>query len=348
MGDPAGVGPETIAKAWREEHFHVQRQIVAVGDPEVFRRAVALFGELTDVVPVDGPRQVESTVDLMPVIACGGEARDVPPATVDRRGGQAAFESVRRAADLALTGHVDALVTAPLHKTALARAGHDYPGHTELLGDFCGVADPAMMLYLPPGPRLAGTAGLGVTHATLHNSLRAVFDKISLERIVSCAERTRTAMTALGGGHRIAVCALNPHAGENGLFGDEELETIGPAVNACRAAGWHVTGPLPADTLLLRAVAGEFDGVVAMYHDQGHIALKLLGMHEAVNITLGLPIIRTSVAHGTAFDLAWRGLAESKGVVAAVDTADKLVSSKRDSIRAASQAANGSSFQHHA
>jgi 4-hydroxythreonine-4-phosphate dehydrogenase len=164
-----------------------------------------------------------------------------------------------------------------------------------------------------------------VVHVTLHQSLRSVFDDLSAEKIVAKCRLADGVMRRLGVEQpRLAVCALNPHAGEDGLFGNEEQTMIAPAVATAQREGLNVTGPIPADTLMLRARDGEFDAVVAMYHDQGHIALKLLGMHEAVNITLGLPIVRTSVAHGTAFDRAWQGTARSEGMVAAVDTAVKL------------------------
>jgi 4-hydroxythreonine-4-phosphate dehydrogenase len=233
-----------------------------------------------------------------------------------------------------LANRVDAICTAPLHKVALHQAGHDYPGHTELLAELCGVCEFAMMLYLGPSDRVRGRAGLGVVHVTLHTALRRVFDLLSREQIVSKICLADGVMRRLiGSPPRIGVCALNPHAGEEGLFGDEEQSLIEPAVKQAAAAEIDVHGPFPADTLLLRAAGGEFDGVVAMYHDQGHIALKLLGMHRAVNITLGLPIVRTSVAHGTAFDLAWQGRAETSGLEEAVRVASLLSRQRCDGER---------------
>jgi 4-hydroxythreonine-4-phosphate dehydrogenase len=244
---------------------------------------------------------------------------------VDARSGEAAFRAVQLAARLALDGEIGGIVTAPLSKAALHAAGHPYPGHTELLAEICGVSDFAMMLYLPPGEAVRSPHGLGVAHVTLHQSLRSVFDNLTLDAIVAKCRLADRVMRRLGVDRpRLAVCALNPHAGEDGLFGDEERAIIAPAVEVARRDGLNVTGPIPTDTLMLRARDGEFDAVVAMYHDQGHIALKLLGMHAAVNITLGLPIVRTSVAHGTAFDRAWQGTARSDGMVAAILTAAKL------------------------
>jgi 4-hydroxythreonine-4-phosphate dehydrogenase len=221
---------------------------------------------------------------------------------------------------------VDGIVTAPLSKAALHAAGHPYPGHTELLAETCGANDYAMMLYLPPGDSVRSPIGLGVVHVTLHQPLRSVFASLTPGAIVSKCQLANGIMRRLGARHpRLAVCALNPHAGEEGLFGNEECTIIAPAVDEARGAGLEVSGPYPADTLMMRARDGEFDAVIAMYHDQGHIALKLLGMHSAVNITLGLPIVRTSVAHGTAFDRAWHGTARPDGMVAAILTAARLV-----------------------
>ena len=247
------------------------------------------------------------------------------PGTVDARGGQAAYDALVAAARLALAGQVDALTTGPLHKAALWRAGHEYPGHTELLAELCGVDDFAMMLYLGPGAEVRGPAGLAIVHVTLHMALADVFAALNEEAILSKARLVAGVMTEFKGSRpRVGVCALNPHAGEEGLFGDEERTMIRPAVERGLAEGLDLVGPLPADTLIGQARDGQFDAVVAMYHDQGHIAIKLLAMHRAVNVTLGLPIVRTSVAHGTAFDLAWQGRAEIAGMVEALRVASRL------------------------
>jgi 4-hydroxythreonine-4-phosphate dehydrogenase len=216
-----------------------------------------------------------------------------------------------------------------LNKAALWEAGHHYPGHTELLAELCGVRDFAMMLYLPPDAELAAAAGLGVVHVTLHMALREALAAISTPAIAAKIRLADQIMRTLKGTQpSIGVAAVNPHAGEGGLFGDEESRLIEPAVAAARAAGINVVGPLPADTLMVRAAAGDFDAVVAMYHDQGHIALKLLGMHRAVNVTLGLPIVRTSVAHGTAFDLAWQKKANTSSMLEAVCVAAQLAGAR--------------------
>jgi 4-hydroxythreonine-4-phosphate dehydrogenase len=337
LGDPTGIGPEIIAAAWSSPELHELGRAFVVGRPEVLRRAVALRGVAAMVVEIRSPEEAESSPLQLPCLACGSdEAAAAPPATIDARGGQAAYDALVTAARLALAGRVDGIVTAPLHKAALWEAGHHYPGHTELLAELCGVHDVAMMLYLAPGERVRGPIGLGVAHVTLHMALREVFEHITVENILSRIRLADGVMRAMrsGGetlrqpGPRIGVCALNPHAGEQGLFGDEEQRVIRPAVEQAQAKGFVADGPLPSDTLLSRAAAGHFDAVVAMYHDQGHIALKLLDMHRAVNITLGLPIVRTSVAHGTAFDLAWQGRAEWSGLVEATRVAAKLANSE--------------------
>jgi 4-hydroxythreonine-4-phosphate dehydrogenase len=355
LGDPTGIGPEIIAAAWSSPELHELGRAIVVGHPEVLRRAVALRGVAAKVVEISSPADAESSPSQLPCLACGSdEAAEAAPATIDPRGGQAAYDALVTATRLAVAGRVDGIVTAPLHKAALWEAGHRYPGHTELLAELCGVRDVAMMLYLAPSERVRGPIGLGVAHVTLHMALREVFEHVTVESILSrirlahrvmralsddqsnrhtpgavrslvpadLADGTRSVPAALG--PRIGVCALNPHAGEQGLFGDEEQRVIRPAVEQARAEGFLAEGPLPSDTLLSRAAAGHFDTVVAMYHDQGHIALKLLDMHRAVNITLGLPIVRTSVAHGTAFDLAWQGRAEWRGLVEATRVAAKL------------------------
>lgn len=331
LGDPAGVGPETIVGAWREPSVHAWCDAVVVGRPEILRRAARLLDVPVHVVEVDCPEDAASDPETIPCLVSGSaDAVEVPPARIDARGGQAAYDALRMAAELALAGRVDGITTAPLNKAALAEAGHDFPGHTELLAHLCGVRDVAMMLYLDRGPLVHGRAGLGVVHVTLHSALRLIFEQLSVGRIQLAAGLADAVMRSLiddpaAFAPRIGVCALNPHAGEQGLFGCEELQVIQPAVELCRSTGLSIEGPLPADTVFVRAAAGDFDAVVAMYHDQGHIALKLLGMHRAVNITLGLPIIRTSVAHGTAFDLAWQGKAACQGMREALRVAARLV-----------------------
>jgi 4-hydroxythreonine-4-phosphate dehydrogenase len=234
------------------------------------------------------------------------------------------------AADLALEGRIDAITTLPLNKEALRAGGVRHPGHTEILAERCGVVDHAMMLYIGP-PSGATDVGLGVLHATLHVPLRRVFELLTVPAVEAKILLADRALRPLTGGRspRVAVAGLNPHAGEGGLFGDEEIRIIAPAVARARALGINVAGPFSADTLFARAIAGDFDAVVAMYHDQGHVALKTLGFENAVNVTLGLPIVRTSVAHGTAYDIAWSGQARTSSLVEAVRVAARLVLGRR-------------------
>jgi len=328
MGDPAGVGPEIVAGTWTETVVHEWCRPFVIGHPEILRRAVRIWQTNTRVVEIGSPEEAEPSVDEIPCLRCGSDdVLGIKPCRVDARAGQAAYDAVVTAGRLALEGRIDAITTAPLQKKALHAAGHKHPGHTELLAELCGVSDFAMMLYLGPDDTIVSPAGLTVVHVTLHTALRNVFGLLSREEILAKARLADKFMRRLMGRRatpRIGVAALNPHGGEEGLFGDEERSIIGPAVEQGLAEGLKLEGPLPADTLMVRARDGHFDAVVAMYHDQGHIALKLLGMYRAVNVTLGLPIVRTSVAHGTAFDIAWQRRAEIGSMIEAVRVAALL------------------------
>ncbi|MBW3542829.1 MAG: 4-hydroxythreonine-4-phosphate dehydrogenase PdxA [Planctomycetes bacterium] len=343
LGDVAGIGPEVTARACADERVRSVCTPIVVGHAGVLRRAVELTGVDLGIDEVDGPDEPSprvATRGLGPQspysVACwnpsGDEAAKVAAGRLDARAGRAAYEWLLAAAGAALEGRVDGIVTAPLNKAALHAAGHRYPGHTEILAEVCGVSRYAMMLHLPPRPGLAESHGLSVAHVTLHTSLASVPRLLTVGSVVERIELLADFLHNLAKPDpRIGVCALNPHAGEEGLFGDEESQIIRPAVeraareltNGARA-GVSVEGPLPADTLFRRAVDGEFDGVVAMYHDQGHIALKLLGFGRAVNVTLGLPIVRTSPSHGTAFDIAWQGVARAEGMIDAIQVAARL------------------------
>ena len=326
MGDPAGVGPETIVGAWTRIQEYCRPLVL--GHPEILRRAVELWETGAEVIAIDLPEDAEPSPEIIPCLKCGSDdVLEITPGTIDARAGQAAHDAVLKAARLALAGDVDAITTAPLHKEALNQAGHVYPGHTELLAELCGVDDFAMMLYLAAGETIRSPDGLAVVHVTLHTALKDVFAQLTERAILSKARLIDDFMRRIkGSAPKIGVCALNPHGGEGGLFGREELTIIGPAIQSGMAQNLYLEGPFPADTLMIDAAAGKFDAVVAMYHDQGHIALKLLGMHGAVNITLGLPIIRTSVAHGTAFDLAWQRRAKPGSMIEAVRIAALMAS----------------------
>jgi len=333
MGDPSGVGPEIVVGAWTETSVHDWCRPLVVGHPEILRRAIEFWQMGLRVVEIDSPEDAHPDPGTIPCLRCGSDdVLEVPPRTIDARAGRAAYDAVVLAAELAMAGRVDAITTAPLHKEALNRAGFDYPGHTELLADLCRTDDFAMMLYLGPEDETSGSAGLAVVHVTLHTAMKEVFAKMTEEAVLSKARLADRFMARLMNGRpRIGVCALNPHCGEGGLFGEEERTIIRPAIERGLAEGLQLEGPLATDTLMVHARDGRYDAVVAMYHDQGHIALKLLGMHRAVNVTLGLPIIRTSVAHGTAFDIAWQQHAETGSMIEAIRVAARLATSVSDS-----------------
>lgn len=337
MGDPAGIGPEIIVKAWRKLAANSEFRFVVFGRRAWLQHEVAqvnpgleiqLLANIDEVQTLD-PKQTVS------VMECGRDAADsAAVGQVSAAAGQAAFDFLESAIAATLTGTTDAIVTLPINKEAIRLAGHEFPGHTEILADRCGVQNFAMMLYVPEGQDAGAEIGIGVVHTTLHQSLRSALDDMSTEEILAKCRLAHDFATAslaqlgINRAARIAVAALNPHAGENGLFGDEEARIISPAVAQARAAGIECYGPISCDTLMGRAVSGEFDMVVAMFHDQGHIALKLLGMHKAVNVTLGLPIVRTSVAHGTAFEIAGTGQADHTSLLKAVAVAKRLVRQK--------------------
>ncbi len=348
IGDPAGIGAEVIVGAWGDARVHQWCRPVVLGHPAVISRAVRLLGSTAEVREVATVEEAAPTINLIPVVnVCRDDAADAPPCQVDPRAGQAAYDALVAAAQLALAGRIDAITTAPLHKAALWQAGHHYPGHTELLAELCGVQDFAMMLYLAHDEQVLSPGGLGVVHTTLHMSLRDALAALSTEAVLEKIRLADAAMRPLiSGAPRIGVCALNPHGGEAGLFGNEETTLIEPAVKIAQREGLQVEGPCPTDTLMVRARDGEFDAVVAMYHDQGHIALKLLGMHRAVNVTLGLPIIRTSVAHGTAFDLAWQGRAKSSSMIEAIRVAAELARRRATPRVAAAQIATPPTATH--
>jgi 4-hydroxythreonine-4-phosphate dehydrogenase len=315
MGDVAGIGPEIITRGWAG--LQTLCSPVVVGDPERLRRAASLNGQTLDVIPVRHPAEITASADIAPcLLATKADLRHVVSGRVSGVAGQAAYDFLCTAIDLTLAGEADGIVTAPLHKEGLHAAGIRHPGHTEILAERTGVTDFAMVLY---------TDGIAVAHVTLHMALREVFQHLTTTAVLEKARLLDGLMRRLlGRPPRIGVAALNPHASDGGLFGDEEAQIIRPAVEAACRAGMNVAGPWPSDTLFVRARDGAFDAIVAMYHDQGHIALKLLGGLRAVNICAGLPIVRTSVAHGTAYDIAGRGLADATSLIEAARIAAVL------------------------
>jgi 4-hydroxythreonine-4-phosphate dehydrogenase len=323
MGDAAGVGPEIVVGALATPEAGVPEGAVVVGDAGRLRLAAEVLGSDVEIAVVEHPG------DPVPAgaIACVDLALidpGLPWGKLSAEAGEAAFRFVERAVALAQEGAVDAICTAPLNKEALHLAGRRYPGHTELLAELTRTDDYAMMLATP---------ALRVIHVTTHIGLIDAIAAITPARVERVVELGLGTLRASGIAQpRVAICGINPHAGEGGLFGHgEEAEKIEPAVAALRARGADVSGPLPADTAFFRAVRGDFDLVVAMYHDQGHGPVKVLGLDEGVNVTVGLPVIRTSVDHGTAFDIAGTGKADPASLRAALREAVRLTGARAGS-----------------
>ncbi len=326
MGDPSGVGPEIILKALSVEELWATCRPLVIGDWRILERAAGWLGSAVDLQPqhferVDAPQDGHYLPGMLTLLDLKNADSDAcPVGQVSPQSGKAAVEYVFRACDLAMAGQVDAVVTAPLNKAAINLAGFHYSGHTELLAERTG-ADKVSMLLV--GPKLR------VVHVSTHVALQEAMQRVTRQRVEQVINIADQSARALGIAHpRIAVAGLNPHAGEGGLFGDQEAREILPAVQAARARGMDVSDPQPPDTVFLRAVQGEYDIVVAMYHDQGHIPMKLLAFDEGVNVSMGLPIIRTSVDHGTAFDIAGTGKARETSLLAAIDVAVKMVRAK--------------------
>lgn len=302
IGDPAGIGPEVVIKALADPGVAALAEWKLVGD-------AAVLGWASKVTGLQLPPNAE-------VVNVGAlEPKSWTPGQLSAACGRAALAYIREGVRLCLERRADALTTAPVNKEAVTLAGEKFSGHTEYIAALCGVEEPRMLLA---GSRLR------VVHVSTHVPLRRACE-LDTARILRTIELGGEAIQRMGLAHpRIAVCGLNPHAGENGLFGEEDARSIAPAVTQACARGWNCCGPLPADTVFLRAVRGEFDLVVAMYHDQGHIPAKLVDFEGTVNVTLGLPIIRTSVDHGTAFDIAGRNVANPANMKAALRLAARM------------------------
>ena len=321
MGDPAGIGPEIVAKTFAQGGFREENRALVVGDAAILARAVDLLGLDLRVHVIPEPEDArfeEGTVDLLQA----GEPlpADLPFGELDARAGAAAFEYVQRATGLASAGRVAAIATAPLNKEAMHLGGHRYPGHTEILAQLTGTEDYAMMLVTPE---------LKVIHVSTHVALREAVERATEERELAVIRLAHGSMRKLGVANpRVAVAGLNPHAGEHGLFGTEDAEQIKPAVERARGEGIDASGPHAPDTVMMRARQGAFDVVVVQYHDQGHIPIKLMGFDTGVNVTVGLPFFRTSVDHGTAFDIAGTGKADGRSMRAALDLARELAAAR--------------------
>lgn len=317
LGDPAGVGPEVTVRGVADELTKGRATPVVVGDARVVRRAVEMFSPEISVIAVDSPRDAEvgsKIINVLDLANC--DPKNFEIGEIAAYTGNAAYEYVVRAAELCLSGDADGIVTAPLNKKAMVMAGHEFDGHTGLLAHLCNVDTQYMIL---------GSPKLRVIHLTTHLSLVDALKRVETDRIVKCTRAANEHAKQLGFSKpRIAVCGVNPHSGDGGLFGVEEAEEIAPAIEILRGEGIDADGPVSPDSAYRIAYEGGYDIVVAMYHDQGHIPMKLAAFETGVNVTVGLPIIRTSVDHGTAFDIAWEGKADHANMVAAIEYAYKL------------------------
>ena len=317
MGDASGIGPEVIMKALAHPEVQTLCRPLVIGDAERLRTAGRIVGSRLTVDSLSEASEAHYAPDAVDCIDLKLIPKDHPFGQISTLSGEGSFRYIERAVKIVEAGEADGICTAPLSKEALHAAGHKYPGHTELLAYLTHTPEVSMMLTSPK---------LRVIHVTTHMGLIDAIAKIEpglVERVITRAQETlvRAGIAA----PRIGVCGINPHAGENGLFGrGEEAEKIAPAIAACQAKGWNVKGPLPADTLFFLAARGDFDIVVAMYHDQGHGPIKVLGLEAGVNITVGLPVIRTSVDHGTAFDIAGTGIADERSLIEALRQAVDL------------------------
>lgn len=327
MGDPAGVGPEIIVKACARLQDRLaagELRLLVIGSRTALEAARTALGSTLDIP------EVQEGDASWPALAClqaGPEGEPIRPGVLSADGGRFAYLAVERAVRLAQAGRIQGLVTGPLNKEALNKAGYHFAGHTEMLAELTGVRGSVMML---------AHGNMRVSHVTTHIALQDVPARLTPERLRYVIDLTHRALAGLAlPRRRIAVAALNPHAGEGGLFGRQDIDISEPVIARCVAEGLDVVGPVPGDTVFVKLRAGQYDAVVAMYHDQGHIPVKLLGFNvnpetgtwdalSGVNITLGLPIIRTSVDHGTAFDIAGKGIANELSLIEAIEYAEAL------------------------
>ncbi len=321
LGDPAGTGPELITRAFAEPEVRAVSRPVVIGDAAAVRAALAITRVPASVRTISKPAEAGDdpafidVVDLANVDLAALERGRASPAA-----GRAAYEAIKRAVELTLAGEAQAVVTSAINKAALHAAGFHYDGHTELLAELCGKPKVTMML-------VAGK--LRVCHVSTHVSLATAISRARPERILEVVRLAHDGVRRLGIEHpHIAVAGLNPHAGEGGLFGTEEIEFIAPAVAEANRRGFRVSGPFAGDTVFFRTLQGEFDCAIAMYHDQGHVAAKMLGIWQGVNVTLGLPIVRTSVEHGTDFANAGQGTGDPRSLVQALKLAATMAATR--------------------
>ncbi len=317
MGDPAGVGPEVLPRACANAEVNRRARVLAVGDARILRRALT-FPNMPEIEirSVEKPEDGDYRPSVLNVIDLGNLApEDCALGAVDARCGRAAYEYIERSVELAMSGAVDAVSTPPINKESLHAAGVPYIGHTEIFGALTGTPDPLTIFEVK---------NTLVFFLTRHVSLRDACDLVTKERLVSYIRRSFAAMKQLGVREgTMAVAGLNPHCGEHGLFGDEEMKEVYPAVAELQHEGYPVVGPIGADSVFFQAFEGKYSSVMSLYHDQGHIATKSVDFYRTVSITAGMPILRTSVDHGTAFDVAGKGVASSVGMEEAILVAAK-------------------------
>ncbi len=331
MGDPAGIGPEIAAKTFASKTVFEKCSPILIGNADIMAEAIKITKtklNINKISKVEDAKFEFGTIDIYHIDA---NLSEIKHAVISAAAGDLAFKAIKKAIELAMAGEVDGTVTGPIHKAAINQAGHHFSGHTEIYAHFTNTEKYAMLL---------ADEKIKVTHVTTHVSLRQACDMVKKERVLDVIRLTNNALKRIGiENPRVGVAGLNPHAGDNALFGTEEVEEIRPAVEAAKAEGIIVDGPFPPDTLFALANGGSFDGCVAMYHDQGHIPFKLVGFIwdeekqamksvKGVNITIGLPIIRTSVDHGTAFEIAGKGIASPDALIYAIDYAIKLHKNK--------------------
>ncbi|ERF79581.1 4-hydroxythreonine-4-phosphate dehydrogenase PdxA [Gallibacterium anatis] len=321
MGDAAGIGAEIIVKSLSDKHLYEIAQPIVIGDKKMMQRALDLLQSPLKINVVENLDNLNTKYGTIDLVDLDNVPADLPYSQVDPRAGKAAYEYVEKAVQYAMANKIQAVVTAPLNKEALHAGGKMFPGHTEILAQLSGTKDYSMMLV---------SEKLRVIHVTTHVQLRKACDLVKKERVLTVIKLADENAKMLGFKQpRVAVAGLNPHSGENGMFGDEDRKEIVPAVEAAKQLGINACGPIPPDTVFHRAAnLNEFDIVVVMYHDQGHIPIKLLGFDTGVNVTVGLPFIRTSVDHGTAFPIAGKGIADSKSMTESLYLAAQMAQIK--------------------
>ena len=319
LGDPCGIGPEVIAKTLSMQEITNRCTPLVVGNADILRKAIQLTTKELSIEVVKSPAQITPNPGCISVLDIENfDAIDVQPGQISATAGKAAMEWVVRAGELCMEGTVAAMATAPLHKLAASLAGYEDIGHMEILQRLSD--SPKVLTMLT-------SKGLRVVHLTTHRSLRRACEFVTKENVLEALLLTNKVFQTWGIKEpRLGVAALNPHASDGGLIGDEEEMEITPAVQAAQNQGVKATGPIPADTVFLQGIRGDYDAILAMYHDQGHIPVKVFGFEESITVNLGLPFIRTSVDHGTAFDIAWQGKADPTSMAAAIATATDLAS----------------------